>query len=220
MLGKESTVLDIGCGPGKFAIEFGLTAKSVVGLDISPKMLQFAADNVAAKGLKNVNFQQMDWKQADLGALNWKKKFSLVTAIMSPALSNRKVLDKMMEASNQYCLISHFMERHDSISDVLKKDILARETDDEFGNRAIYCSFNILWLYKLFPEIVYFNTERETIRPVEEATRYYNTRLEMRKTLTTTQKAEILEYLNGKAENGFIKEKTTAIVACIYWKNR
>lgn len=220
MLDKESVVLDIGCGPGKFAVDFGLTAKSVVGLDISPKMLRFAGDNAAAKGLKNICFELMDWKETDLEAANWRKKFSLVTAIMSPALSNRKALDKMMEASNGYCLISHFMERHDSVRDVMQKDILGREKEDIYGNRSIYCSFNILWLYKLFPEIVYFNSERETLRPLEEAAHYYNTRLEMRKALTPVQKAEILEFLKGKAENGFIKERTSAKVACIYWKNR
>lgn len=220
MLNKDSVVLDIGCGPGKFAVDFGLTAKSVVGLDISPKMLQFAEDNAAAKGLKNTYFELMDWKETDLRAANWRKEFSLVTAIMSPALSNRKALDKMIEASNGYCLISHFMERHDSIRDEIQKDILGREKEDIYGNRSIYCSFNILWLYKLFPEIVYFNSERETVRSLEEAVSYYSKRLGMRRALTPIQKTEVLEFLKGKAENGFIKERTSAKLACVYWKNR
>ena len=219
MLQKNSRVLDIGCGPGKFVLKYAQRAKNVVGVDISPKMLHYAAENVDTLSLDNTEFRELDWEKADLTALNWKKKFSLVTGIMSPAFSNRKGLEKMLEASNEYCLISHFVERQDSIGDALKKDVLGRDTIDEYGNKSLYCCLNILWLYKLFPEIVYFNLERETMQSLEEASRHYITKYEMKTDLTVTQKTEIMEYLNSKAENGVIKEKTKSKIACIYWRN-
>jgi SAM-dependent methyltransferase len=101
MLHKNSTVLDIGCGPGKFAAEFARRAKYVVGVDISPKMLQYASENAAALGLGNTEFREMDWGKADLAALNWKKKFSLVTGIMSPAFWDRKSLEKMVRGEQR-----------------------------------------------------------------------------------------------------------------------
>ena len=219
MLNPNSTVLDIGCGPGKFVMAFAQTAKNVTGVDISPKMLQAAAENAVAKRLDNTDFKELDWKTADLTALKWKKRFSLITAIMSPALDSKECLDKMLEASNEYCLISHFVRRNDSILDELKRNILHRQTVDEFSNKMLYCSFNILWLYKIFPEIVYFDTERETSRTLEEASSHYIKRLELKEELTPTQKANVLDFLKGKVEKGVIKEKTTAKIACIYWKN-
>jgi SAM-dependent methyltransferase len=219
MLCKDSTVLDIGCGPGKFVLEFAQRAKSVVGVDISPKMLQYAAENVAALNLDNTEFRELDWEKADLTALNWQKKFSLVTGIMSPAFWNRNSLEKMLEASKEYCLITHFVERQDSVGDVLKKDILGRDVVDEYGNRALYCSFNILWLYKLFPEVVYFDLKKESAQPLEEVYQSYLAKFEMRGVLTAKQKTDILDFLKDKAEGGIIKEKTTSKIACIFWKN-
>lgn len=127
MLQENSIVLDIGCGPGKFVREFAKRAQNVVGVDISSKMLHYAQENVVAQGLGNAEFRELDWGKADLSALNWKKKFSLVTGIMSPAFLNRQGLEKMLEASNDYGLICHFVERQDSISDELKKHVLGRE---------------------------------------------------------------------------------------------
>ncbi|MFZ3130978.1 MAG: class I SAM-dependent methyltransferase [Desulfosporosinus sp.] len=218
MLHENSIVLDIGCGPGKFMREFAQRTQKVVGVDISPKMLHYARKNVAAQGLANAEFIELDWEKADLCALNWKKKFSLVTGIMSPAFSNRQGLEKMLEASNEYGLICHFLERQDSIGDELKKHILGRDKIDQYGNKALYCSLNILWLYKIFPEIVNFYLDRETSQSIEEAGRYYITRFEMKTDLTEGQKIETMEYLKRKAENGIIKGKIKSKIACICWK--
>jgi SAM-dependent methyltransferase len=218
MLNPDSTVLDIGCGPGRFAIEFAQTAKQVTGIDISPKMLQSAADNASAQKINNTDFMDLDWEKADLAALQWRKKFSLVTAIMSPALDSKESLDKMMEASSDYCLISHFVKRHDSISGELK-NILGRPTVDEFGNKNLYCSFNILWHYKLFPEIIYFETEKVKIRTLEEANRHYLKRLEIAKELSPAQKEQVINFLKSKAVNGLVSEDISAKIACLYWKN-
>lgn len=219
MLHENSSVLDVGSGPGKFVIEFARKAKNVVGADISPNMLQEAENNLAAKGLDNVEFTEVDWEKADLAALKWRKKFSLVTAIMSPAFSSKEGLEKMLEASHEYGLITHFIQRQDSIGDELRDHIIGRKSPNPYGNKTLYCSFNLLWLYRLFPEIVYFNTVREVSRPLEEAGRHYINRLEVRAPLMAAQQAEIQDVLKAKAENGIIRETITAKIACIYWKN-
>lgn len=219
MLNKNSTVLDIGCGPGKFALEFAIRAKHVTGVDISPKMLQYASENLAAHDIVNAEFKEIDWAKADLAALNWQKKFSLVVGIMSPAFSSRKGLEKMIEASNEYGFICHFVERQDLIGDVLKKEVLDRELIDEYGHMGLYCSLNVLWLYKLYPEIAYFNTVKEVVRPVEETAQSFIAKYEMRGELTEAQKTEIMDILRKKSEDGMVKDRTTSKIACIYWKN-
>ncbi|GAB6156513.1 hypothetical protein JCM17380_52650 [Desulfosporosinus burensis] len=42
LLNKNSSVLDIACGPGRFAVEFAKQSTDVTGLDISNKMLDYA----------------------------------------------------------------------------------------------------------------------------------------------------------------------------------
>jgi SAM-dependent methyltransferase len=61
-LGAHSTVLDIGCGTGVMSIEAGrIAAKgSVLGVDLSSRMLERARSVAAAEGLDHVRFEQAD----------------------------------------------------------------------------------------------------------------------------------------------------------------
>jgi Methylase involved in ubiquinone/menaquinone biosynthesis len=60
---QNSNVLDIGCGPGRFAIEFAKQSTNVIGLDISDKMLDYAQKNAAATNLTNVSFKNLNWDE-------------------------------------------------------------------------------------------------------------------------------------------------------------
>ena len=61
-LGAHSTVLDIGCGTGVMSIEAGriATEGSVLGVDLSSRMLARARSVAAAEGLDHVHFEQVD----------------------------------------------------------------------------------------------------------------------------------------------------------------
>lgn len=52
--------LDFGCGVGRLVTALAAIANSVVGVDISPDMLEEARKNCAARGLRNVEFVQGD----------------------------------------------------------------------------------------------------------------------------------------------------------------
>jgi len=61
-LGEHSTVLDIGCGAGASTIEVGRVASagSVLGVDLSSRMLALGRAAAAAEGLGHVHFEQAD----------------------------------------------------------------------------------------------------------------------------------------------------------------
>jgi SAM-dependent methyltransferase len=61
LLTENSSILDIGCGPGRFAVEFAKQSTDVTGLDISDKMLDYAVKNVEAANLTNVSFKNLNW---------------------------------------------------------------------------------------------------------------------------------------------------------------
>lgn len=54
--GKEKTVLDSGCGDGRFTLEIAPYFKKVIGNDISKLMLKAAVKLQNEKGIKNVEF--------------------------------------------------------------------------------------------------------------------------------------------------------------------
>lgn len=51
-----STVIDIGCGPGALALTLSARCSSVVGVDVSPRMIAYADKQRAARDVSNVMF--------------------------------------------------------------------------------------------------------------------------------------------------------------------
>jgi len=217
MLTEESSILDIGCGPGRFAVEFAKRAENVVGIDISERMLDFAVKNAQSKKLTNVSYKKLNWVEADLEDYGWNKKFDLVTAINCPGIKDRNTLEKMMEASRKYCFLSSFVERADSVKDFIVSEIL-KLGGSKFYNNTIYSIVNILWLSGYYPGIAYFDSDLERERPVEEAYAYYCSSIKTDRGLNDEQKNSIMDYLKKSSENGIVREKVRSKTAWIYWK--
>ena len=61
---KDMSVLDVGCGAGRFLIRFAPEAKEVIGIDISPEMIKRA----------NAHIENMNFKNAKAMVLPSKRK--------------------------------------------------------------------------------------------------------------------------------------------------
>lgn len=61
---RSGRILDIGTGPGYLPIEIAKLNQGldILGVDLSPKMIEIARDNVKRKGAKNVTFELADAK--------------------------------------------------------------------------------------------------------------------------------------------------------------
>ncbi len=55
---QPETVLDFGCGVGRMLIPFAEVAKQVVGIDVSPSMLQECRKNCEEKSITNIELLQ------------------------------------------------------------------------------------------------------------------------------------------------------------------
>lgn len=217
LLKKDGRVLDIGCGPGWFALEFARRSGEVTGIDISAKMLDYAVSNAQAASLTNVSFQNLDWDEADLVASGWQKKFDLVAAINSPGIHDLITLEKMIAASKGSCFLSNFVARRDSVQDVLRTKVLNLK-EKRFYSNTVYSIFNILWLKGYYPVITYIDTDREHVRPFAEACAYYETLLETNQAAAPEQNLLIKNYLEEIAVAGLIKERVQTKTAWLYWQ--
>lgn len=61
-LAPGARILDVGCGPGRHAIEFATAGLAVTGVDISPRFLAMAADAARAAGV-GASFFEVDARQ-------------------------------------------------------------------------------------------------------------------------------------------------------------
>jgi len=217
LLTKDSSVLDIGCGPGGFAVEFAKKSTHVTGLDISPKMLDYAQKNAAASSLTNIFLRNLNWDKVNLEEYGWNKRFDLVVAINSPGIHDQITLEKMIEASKGYCFLSNFVDRSDSVQDIIRTKILMLK-DPKFYVNTVYSIFNILWLTGYYPHITYVDTDREYVRSFEEACIYYDTLFETEDNSGDDKNELIKNYLEQISLNGFVRERVRTKTAWIYWK--
>lgn len=160
----------------------------------------------------------MPWEEIDLDDLGWTKKFDLVAAIMSPAISSRASLEKMMRASKGACFMSGHVEKYEKVKSEIEQNVLQRKSDSYEHGRNIYCSFNTLWLSKIYPEISYQIVERENVRTVDEAFTYYCAQMEMEKTLTEVEKQTVKQFLEKIAEGGRVRDTFRSKCAWLYWE--
>ncbi|MEW6622887.1 MAG: class I SAM-dependent methyltransferase [Bacillota bacterium] len=139
LIEHSTRVLDIGCGPGTFALPLGEEAGEVVALDLSKKMLEILAGEARSKNINNIQVRQENWED-----VNYAQEFDIVLAANSPAIYDFKTLMKMNQASQKYCLyICYAGKMHSTLRDMLWKEIMGEKMR---GKAFDICyPFNILY---------------------------------------------------------------------------
>lgn len=209
-------VLDIGCGPGSYALEIAPLVGNVEAFDIAPKMIELAQNNAERDGCANAHFQVLDWSSANLDSLGWRKKFQLILASRTPAVNDRAALEKMIAASCGYCcMISQVDTRH-SVRDHLKK-LVDWDAHKERISRSFYCAFNLLWLMGYYPEVEYMDRAWESDSSLEEAELMYLRYFESMGPLTAQQKERLTGALAEISHDGRVHENVQSKVAVMFW---
>ena len=75
-LNSNHSVIEIGTGPGNFAVEIAKVCKHVYAVDISKVMLQYASEKAKKENVENIEF-------INSGFLNYEHKGELVDAVVS-----------------------------------------------------------------------------------------------------------------------------------------
>ena len=216
-LGRQDAVLDVGCGPGRHALEFAQLAGSVDGSDIAPGMIECANANAAEAKVGNAHFQVLDWAEADLAALSWAKRFKLVFASRTPAIYDRSTLNKMTEASLGYCCLLTQVTGDNSVRRELAP-IAGDDRREDMTRRGLYCAFNILWLQGYYPEVEYLERSWDSESSLDEAILMYTRHFNSRGQLSEGQQAAIADKLRALSKNGLVREQGHSRVAMLFWK--
>ncbi len=215
-IGKADAVLDIGCGPGRHALEFAALAGSVDGSDIAQGMIECAQDNARLANAENASFHVLDWDAANLGQIGWQKRFQLVFASRTPAIYDRATLEKMCEASRGYCCLITQVTGENSVRKELAP-LVGAANYDEYTRRGLYCAFNILWLQGYYPEVEYLERSWDSDCSLEEAIVMYTRHFNSRKQLSDEQQVALADRLRQMSHDGMVHEKGSSRVAMLFW---
>lgn len=113
--------LDVGCGVGKYGVMLTARGCEVTLTDISEKMLSFARQNMeTAFPGTSCRILCCDFDEADVNAEAFLPRFDFCFSTMSPAIHDKKTLEKLNLLSCGWCFIAGFTD-----SDaVLRRQIL------------------------------------------------------------------------------------------------
>ena len=101
LITKDSSVLDVGCGAGRYAIAFAQVCHNVIGTDLSPQMIEYAKKRAGNMGISHVSFVCEDWDTISIQERNYQNQFDFVFAHMTPAIHNTETLMKMQACSKE-----------------------------------------------------------------------------------------------------------------------
>ena len=92
----DKNIIDIGCGNGRFALELASEARSILGIDVSPAMLEILEKDSISMGFNNIKTEACQWEDYNL-----TNQFDIAFASMTPALNNKEGFKKALNCSNE-----------------------------------------------------------------------------------------------------------------------
>ncbi|NLH00771.1 MAG: class I SAM-dependent methyltransferase [Clostridiales bacterium] len=216
MVKAGSTVLDVGCGGGRFSFAFAAMGAKAVATDFSRKMIEEALKRQEQMGT-NVSFRVDDWRTLDLKGKRWDKSFDLVLAHMTPAVTSADTFLKLSDASRNWVLMLKPTRRTNSVLDELIK-IIGADEDTKSLDETIAFAFDILWMMGCSPKLEYEKQIWKNDVPLEQAIREYTLRLSSMHDLSDEDKDRISTYLRDIAQDGIVHETTNTTIVAMYWQ--
>lgn len=215
-LDKTMSVLDIGCGAGQLLLSVAGEVCEAVGTDVSGNMIAAARELAKREHRRNVQFYKEDWGKADLDALGFQKRFDLVYAHMTPAITDYETLDKMNACARAHCILVKPARRYDEVQDAAfaRAGILGQK---EQLDDAVVHTFTYLWLKGYEPELSYSKEAWCRSSSLESMEAWCVNRARLQKNLTGEEEKAILQYLRENSRDGMIEERTVTTKVTVYW---
>ena len=114
---ENSTALDIGCGVGSLVAELSKKCSHVTGVDLSPKMTDFARKRLAAAGVTNADI--LNSSAGELSThVGRRYDFAIMTQFLHeiPAGLREKVMNEAMKVAEVFIIADFLTPYPDTIS--------------------------------------------------------------------------------------------------------
>ncbi|MBE3582158.1 MAG: class I SAM-dependent methyltransferase [Thermoanaerobacteraceae bacterium] len=214
-LEPEAEVLDIGCGPGNYALALARRVKKVVALDPSPAMLSLLKARMEEEGIHNIEPVQLSWEEVDLDGLGWRGRFRVVLALMTPGIHDVATLKKMIDASAGICLLAGHLRQEEEARRELWSKVMGGPLPS-LPEDALYV-FSLLYSWGYLPslELELRSSSREIPagEAVEELLNFFYPYTE----LTEKVRQAVEDYVNARSRDGIYLQKKEFVTAYLCW---
>lgn len=217
VLDKNFIVLDIGCGPGVYALPMALKVKEVVALDSAEKMCAVLAEKAKEAGLSNIATLVLPWEELNLDRLGWRGYFDLVFASITPAIRDPETFLKMISASRKYCCLIEFAWGYYSPAFVELWPLIFKEDYPGSGFEIIY-PLNLLLASGYLPELYFIEDFWEEEKPVEEAVSRLCRSFKWYTEITPEVEQIITGYVQSHSRNGLYCRSIENYLGILLWR--
>lgn len=205
--------LDVGCGAGGYSLALAPCVGEAVGVDISGGMIGHARERAAEIG--NARFDCLNWAEADIDALGFRKAFDVAFAHMTPAVSDYDTLEKLDACATKLCMVEKPTRRTDRVLDAALALVGIPGGSDDTG---VQNTFQWLWLKGYEPQFYYNRETWHSLRSTEDMIGWCTDRAKLRKALTPEEEAAIRTYIENISAGGMVAEETATTRVTIIWK--
>jgi SAM-dependent methyltransferase len=167
---EGATVLDIGSGPGAFAVPFALRSAQVTAVEPSSSMIELLQQHAHSHGV-TIDVIEPLWEDINVDHEGWNPAFDLVFASMCPAISSWQYLEKALQCARKYCFLSTFAGKreHNLIRELWP---LLMGGEQPAMHLDIVYMLNLLYAHQYQFDFRVFEEKREDTMAPEQALEY------------------------------------------------
>ncbi|MDD3267696.1 MAG: class I SAM-dependent methyltransferase [Syntrophomonadaceae bacterium] len=212
-------ILDIGSGPGSFAIPMAALGYHVVAIDPSVKMLDILQANIPGNLPGSIATVEGLWEEIDIQEQGWQDGFDLVFASMCPGIHDKTALEKMLRCSKQWCYMSSFSgSRKFPVHDEILGRLFNRQYSNHFND--IIFPFNILYSLGLQPSITFWNTSNQHSQSTESFKREILYIANNIASISPAMEAVIDGIIAKHSFDGSVQQQISSVVGMIAWSKQ
>jgi SAM-dependent methyltransferase len=219
-LGSSFHVLDIGAGPGNFALPMAARVRQVTALEPSVGMAAILRRRALARGRRKLRLVQRPWGEVELEREGWVGAFDLVFASMSPGVDGPEALGKMNLASRRFCYLSGWsgdLWGHWGLARRELWPLLFGEQQGNYPHDLLY-AFGLLYAQGYRPELRFrWQESRRDLKP-EEAERELGLLFERYTPLTAAVQRRIGRYVRERTRGGRFRQAARQCQGFLLWE--
>ena len=217
-LSSEADVADIGCGSGNYSLPFSEICSSVTAIDGASEMCRQLKNKVEHLNLKNIEVLHKLWEEIDLNKEGMYKRYNLVFASMTEAVSDYKALEAMNRASKENCCLVFWAGPvTNKVRTELWKKIF-NSPDPGYSTTSIIYPFNLLYSLGYYPSIRFIDTEWATEETADQAVESLARFFWLYTDISPGIEEIITRYVYENVVNGTLLQKTETTLGVVTWK--
>lgn len=204
----DGTVLDIGCGPGTYAIPMSSKARHVIAADLNRGMLGRLERECAEKSIENITTVQCDCLEIDQSYA-----CDLAFASLCPPMNSPEALLYMEELGDACAYVSSC-----AFSEGLETRIWR-----SLGKSYSYTGYNTEYPYRYLkaigrePEMMLFSQRNLAKRTVEETVSRYISLISRYRNIEEWMRTAIEETVESEAVDGVVTSDNKVVMGLLMW---